>query len=58
MAVNTLYAALFEPNVRKLELTNLPKSHLEGPDYLGVLKLCDLPQVRTAEAEKAEISAH
>jgi hypothetical protein len=58
MAVNALYAALFEPNVRKLELTNLPKSHLEGPDYLGVLKLCDLPQVRTAEAEKAEISAH
>jgi dienelactone hydrolase len=58
MAVNALYAALFEPNVRRLELTGLPKSHAEGPDYLGVLKLCDIPQVRDAETEQAEISAH
>ncbi|MFO1489171.1 MAG: alpha/beta hydrolase family protein [Verrucomicrobiota bacterium] len=45
MAVNALYAGLFEPNVRQLELVALPKSHVDGPDYLGVLKVCDIPQV-------------
>ena len=55
MAANALYAALFEPNVRRLELTHLPRSHTEGPDYLGVLKVCDLPQVLAAEALRAEV---
>ena len=50
MGVNALYAALFEPGVRKLDLVDLPKSQLEGPDYLGVLKITDIPQVREAEA--------
>jgi hypothetical protein len=46
MAVNALYAALFESSVNKLELVNLPKSHIEGPDYLGILKLTDIPKVK------------
>ncbi|MBC8097152.1 MAG: dienelactone hydrolase family protein [Akkermansiaceae bacterium] len=45
MAVNALYAALFEPNVKHLELKQLPESLRLGPDYLGVLKIGDLPQV-------------
>ena len=48
MAVNTLYAALFEPGVKKLSLTNLPASQITGPDYLGVLKYTDIPQVSAA----------
>jgi hypothetical protein len=56
MAVNALYAALFEPNVKKLELTNLPESQVQGPDYLGVLKICDIPQVRDAVATRAELT--
>ena len=55
MAANVLYAALFEPNVRRLDLTHLPRSHTEGPDYLGVLKVCDVPQVLAAEALRAEV---
>jgi hypothetical protein len=50
MGVNVLYAALFEPGVRKLDLVDLPKSQTEGPDYLGVLKVTDIPQVTEAEA--------
>ena len=50
MGVNVLYAALFEPGVRKLDLVDLPKSQKEGPDYLGVLKVTDIPQVTEAEA--------
>jgi dienelactone hydrolase len=55
MAVNALYAALFEPDVRRLDLKNLPKSQIDGPDYLGILKICDLPQVLEAEAKQAVI---
>jgi hypothetical protein len=54
MAVNALYAALFESNVRSLDLKSLPKSHAEGPDYLGVLKVTDIPQVKEAVAAKAD----
>ena len=55
MAVNALYAALFEPDVRKLKLVNLPKSHMQGPDYLNVLKITDIPQVAEAVAGQAEL---
>jgi len=50
MAVNALYAALFEPGVRKLDLVDLPQSQMQGPDYLNVLKVTDIPQVTEAEA--------
>jgi hypothetical protein len=55
MGVNALYAALFEPDVRKLKLANLPKSHREGPDYLNVLKITDIPQVAETVAAQAEL---
>jgi dienelactone hydrolase len=45
MGVNALYASLFETSVRHLDLSGLPKSHAEGPDYLGVMRFTDIPQV-------------
>ncbi len=46
MGVNLAYAALFEPRISKLHLKELPESQAEeGPDYLNVLKVTDLPQV-------------
>jgi hypothetical protein len=50
MGVNALYAALFEPAVRQLDLVDLPQSQMQGPDYLNVLKVTDIPQVTEAEA--------
>jgi hypothetical protein len=44
MAGIALYAALFEPDVRKLDLENLPFSHATGPILLNVRKYLDLPQ--------------
>lgn len=55
MGVNALYASLFEPSVRRIELNNLPKSHTEGPDYLGVQRFTDIPQVLEAVGEKAVV---
>jgi dienelactone hydrolase len=55
MAVNALYAALFEPTVHILQLVNLPKSHTEGPDYLGILKLTDISRMLDLVGARAEL---
>jgi hypothetical protein len=44
MAGVALYAALFEPGVAKLELVDPPASHKQGPTFLGVLRVLDVPQ--------------
>jgi hypothetical protein len=55
-AVNSLYVALFEPGVKKIGLANLPESQkTEGPDYLGVLKFTDIPQIAGAVASQTEL---
>jgi len=55
MGVNALYASLFEPTVRRIELNNLPKSHHEGPDYLGVLRVTDIPEVLGNMGTRVEV---
>lgn len=55
MGVNALYAGLFEPSVKRLELTRLPASHREGPDYLNVLKIFDIPQALELARARAEV---
>ena len=42
-AVNLLYASLFEPGIAGMTLSDLPASHQEGPDYLNVLRVMDIP---------------
>jgi hypothetical protein len=55
MAVNTLYAAQFEPDIKALRLSALPRSHREGPDYLNVLRFLDIPQIVAMAAESTEV---
>ena len=55
MAVNSLYAGAFEPGVRRLDLEALPQSQVEGPDYLGVLRVIDLPQVLGILGTKVQV---
>lgn len=56
MGVNGLYAAIFEPAVRSLDLVDLPASHRTGPDYLNVMRFIDIPQAVAMAAEKVEVS--
>ena len=53
-AVNALYASLFVP-VDELLLTNLPKSHMNGPDYLNVLRILDIPQALAMASERCHV---
>jgi dienelactone hydrolase len=54
--VNTLYAALFEPGVDGVHLAGLPESQVSGPDYLGILKVTDLPEILHAASSHTRIS--
>jgi hypothetical protein len=38
------YAALFEPAISEVVIVDPPKSHLEGPHFLGVLRVMDIPE--------------
>jgi dienelactone hydrolase len=55
MAVNALYASLFEPNVARLDLWHLPTSHMQGPDFLNVLRILDVPQAVALAAERSKV---
>lgn len=55
MGINSAYAALFEPGIRRLELAHVPHSHTEGPDYLNVLKVWDIPQMLEAVRQRADV---
>ncbi len=55
MAVNTLYAAVFEKHVARVDLWRMPRSHRDGPDYLNVLRILDIPQAVALAAEHSKI---
>ena len=44
MAGIALYAALFEPDVARLDLWHPPASHRQGPTFLNVRRVLDMPQ--------------
>jgi acetyl esterase/lipase len=44
MAGIVLYAAVFEPEVARLDLWHLPASHQQGPIFLNVRRFFDTPQ--------------
>ena len=44
MAGIVLYASLFEPHIRGLQLQDMPGSHRAGPIFLNVLRYLDIPQ--------------
>jgi dienelactone hydrolase len=52
MAVNALFASLFEDGLRQIDLREIPTSLMDGPDYLKVLKVLDLPQAVALAAER------
>lgn len=55
MAADAVYASLFEEGITRLDLHELPTSHAQGPAYLNVLKLLDLPQAVAMAAEKTRV---
>ncbi len=55
-AVNTLYASLFEDQISRLDLHDMPVSHYpNGPAYLNVLRYLDIPQAAAMAAERTRL---
>ncbi len=52
-----LYAGIFEPDTAGLELGpwDVPLSHRDGPDFLNVLRVLDIPQAVALAAENAKV---
>jgi len=53
-----LYASLFEPDVGRLELVDLPQTHAQGPIFLNVLRYLDMPQAVAMAAERTCVQLH
>ncbi len=55
-AINALYANLMlDHPVDHLKLQDIPTSHMQGPTYLNVLKILDIPQALTLVAQNTPI---
>lgn len=50
-----LYAALFEPDIARLDLWHMPRSHREGPYFLNVLRYLDVPFATALAAERSRL---
>lgn len=50
-----LYASLFVPDVDRLDLWNLSRSHRDGPIFLNVLRYLDVPQTVAMAAEGSRV---
>ena len=55
MAGIALYASLYEPNITRLDLHYMPKSHREGPIFLNVQRFLDIPQAVAMAAQKSKV---
>jgi dienelactone hydrolase len=50
-----LYAALFEPRIKRLDLYDLPMTHRDGPILFNVERILDLPQAVALVTEKSQV---
>jgi len=56
MAGISLYAALLDkPDIKRLDLYDLPKTHRDGPYFLNVERFLDMPQAVAMVAERAKV---
>ncbi|GAB4144494.1 MAG: acetylxylan esterase [Planctomycetaceae bacterium] len=55
MAGVTLYASLFIPKVKRLDLWHLSPTHHEGPIFLNVLRFLDVPQAVAMATERSQV---
>jgi len=55
MAGVALYASLFEPEIARLDLHALPRTHVDGPHLLNVLKYLDISTAVSMAAERSTV---
>jgi dienelactone hydrolase len=58
MAGVALYASLFEPEIARLDLHNLPTSHRDGPFFLNATRFLDMPQTVAMATELSRVALY
>jgi len=58
MAGVTLYASLFEPEIARMDLHELPTSHRDGPFFFNVTRFIDMPHAVAMAAERSRITLY
>jgi dienelactone hydrolase len=56
--INLLYASLFESGISGMVLHDLPASHGQGPDYLNVLRVMDIPVALKIAESRFPVQVH
>jgi dienelactone hydrolase len=46
------YAALLRPKIKSVTIVDPPATHRQGPHFLGILKICDIPEALGALAPR------
>jgi hypothetical protein len=44
LGILAAYAAIFEPSIKEVVIIDPPKSHMQGPTFLNVLRVLDIPE--------------
>jgi dienelactone hydrolase len=55
MAGLAVYAGIFDWSIGRLDLYDLPASHRDGPEFLNVLRLTDMPQAVAQLAYRTKV---
>ncbi len=55
MGVNALYASLFASGIDTLRVSHIPATQADGPDYLNVLKILDIPEAAAMAASRCKL---
>jgi hypothetical protein len=55
MAGISLYASLFEPDIQRLDLYDLPTTHHNGPVFLNVMRFLDMPQAVALAVARSKV---
>jgi hypothetical protein len=55
MAGVALYAAIFAPNIVRVDLHDLPKTHRDGPIFLNVSRYIEMPQAVAMAATNTKV---
>ena len=50
-----LYAAMFEPDVQRVDLWDLPTTHDKGPVFLNVRRILDMPLAVALAGERSQV---
>jgi hypothetical protein len=55
MGMNALLAAVFEDGLDRIDVEGIPVTFREGPDYLNILRIIEVPQAVVMAAEHCRV---